>query len=472
MPFNSAPFFVFFAVVAAVYYCLRGTLRRAFLLLASYVFYMSWSPSYGLLLLATTASVYLAARVIAWSRVRSARLALLVCGMAVPFGLLTYFKYGAVLLSDASILLPLGLSFYAFQSVSYLLDVYDGRIPAERHFGLLALYISFFPLLTAGPIERAGKLIPQLAADAELDCGRIASGLKLILCGLFKKIVIADTVAVFVSAAYGDPDRYRGLPILLATMLSRYQIFCDFSGYTDIAIGCARILGIDLSQNFRRPFFASSPSDFWRRMHITLVGWFRDYVLFPMSRRFSSPWQIRCNIVLVFFLVGLWHGPTTGYILWGLLHGLILVGENLTVGPRRRLAAAVGLTRWPGFHRALQSVFTFFLLCLPTVLARSGSWAGFRRIGSGLCAGTSAGFLNAPAFRGFFSAQQDVVQFIAALVMIAAMECVHGLQARTPIEPWLARKPWPLRWAVYYLLVLALILFGNFNAKTFYYFQF
>ena len=294
-------------------------------------------PRYILLLMATTLISYIAGLIMGMnksSRVKTACLAISIIG---SLGLLVVFKYSMFLnystkmicaffgmpytIPAFSILLPVGISFYTFQSLSYSIDVYRGQRKPETHLGIYAVYISFFPQLVAGPIERSTTLLPQFHKKSEFDYNRIVMGLQLMLWGVFKKIAIADRLSVVVNQVYGDPTQYHGIALIIATYFFTIQIYCDFSGYSDIAIGAAQVIGFDLMQNFRRPYFAQSIREFWQRWHISLSTWFRDYFYFPLGGNRVSRMRRVINILAVFMLSGLWHGANWSFFIWGALHG-------------------------------------------------------------------------------------------------------------------------------------------------------
>ena len=356
MLFNSLEYFIFFPLVVLGFFLLPGRLRWLFLLAASYFFYMSWKPSYAILILITTISTFYLAKGMAGAepRGRGWRLWL---GLFLNFGILVVYKYAnfagqnlnalfgwlslPIQVPAYDIVLPVGISFYTFQAIGYLLDVFHQREKAEPSLSRYALYVSFFPQLVAGPIERAGRLIPQLGGPARFDYFSAVSGLKLIAWGLFKKLVIADRLAALVNPIYADPTQWDPATLLLATYAFTFQIYCDFSGYSDIAIGSAQVMGIDLMTNFDRPYAATGIRQFWRRWHISLSTWFRDYLYFPLGGNRTSPYRMYYNIMVVFLVCGLWHGAAWTFVVWGGLHGLLLVGSHVGRPLRDRLAA------WP-----------------------------------------------------------------------------------------------------------------------------
>ena len=373
MNFNSLEFLVFFPAVFALHWILPHRFRWALLLAASWLFYFWWNPWTGLLLVGTTLVSWLCAGGIARTEKAAARRAWLILALAASLGCLGIFKYTGFFASIAGlelslrIILPVGISFYTFQTLSYVIDVYRGTVKPERHFGYYALFVSFFPQLVAGPIERPENLLPQLRAQRPFSTENLAAGGWLLLEGYFKKIVIADSLAPFVDRVYGAPGEALGPEIALATALFGVQIYCDFSGYSDIARGAAKLLGIDLMENFRRPYGAKTVREFWQRWHISLTSWFTDYVYIPLGgSRKGLPRQV-FNILIVFLLSGLWHGAGWTFVLWGLIHGLYQAGSVLL---ERR---GGGLPKENGGLDLLARVRTFLLVTFPWLFFRAAS---------------------------------------------------------------------------------------------------
>jgi len=344
MLFNSFEYFFFFAAVLAIYFLLPVKPRWPILLIASYIFYMGWKPLFVFLLIFSTIVDYVGGRIIGASTSKTMRRAALIGSVSINVSLLAFFKYynffagNVTAISHAmgsdfqlvylNIILPVGISFYTFQSLSYTFDVYSLKLPAERNFLRYALYVAFFPQLEAGPIERAARLVPQVQKDKFANPQRFSDGLWLIGFGLFKKMCISDLISPVVNGVYTQPTHFNGSYLIIATLLFALQIYCDFSGYSDIAIGSAKMLGFDLMINFRQPYFARSLTEFWRRWHISLSTWFRDYVYFPLGgSRGALLFSLR-NIMIVFVLSGIWHGAAWTFLIWGILHGVILCAER------------------------------------------------------------------------------------------------------------------------------------------------
>lgn len=373
MNFNSPEFLVFFPVVFVLHWLLPHRCRWALLLAASWLFYFWWNPWTGFLLVGVTLMSWLCAGGIARARSKRTRKALLIMALAVCLGCLAVFKYAGFFISITGgslafqIILPVGISFYTFQTLSYVIDVYRGNVETERHFGYYALFVSFFPQLVAGPIERPERLLPQLRGERTFSLSDLSAGGWLLLEGYFKKIVIADSLAPCVDRVYAAPGEALGPETVLATVLFGIQIYCDFSGYSDIARGAAKLLGIELMENFRRPYAAKTVREFWRRWHISLTSWFIDYVYVPLGGSRRGLPQQAVNILIVFLLSGLWHGAGWTFVVWGLIHGLYRAGGVLL---ERRRAAPAGAGGGMG---ALARVRTFLLVSFPWLFFRAAS---------------------------------------------------------------------------------------------------
>ncbi len=348
MIFNSVPYLIFFPVAALVYFVLPGKVQNYWLLVASFFFYMNWNPVYGLLLLASILITYLASILI---EKKIAAKGALVFSLVSNLGLLAAFKYSAFFVVNANallgrfwtlqlpvpeIVLPVGISFYVFQALGYTMDVYHGREKAERNFFRYALFVSFFPQLVAGPIERSKNLLPQFQTVHRFDADRVRSGLLTMLWGLFLKIVIADRIALIVTEVFGDYLSYNGAQMFLASLLFTLQIYCDFGGYSYIAIGSAKVLGFTLMDNFRSPLLSSSVREFWKRWHISLTTWFTDYLYIPLGGNRKGTTRRLVNVMIVFLVSGLWHGADWTYVLWGGLNGLYLVAGHVWDEMKRR----------------------------------------------------------------------------------------------------------------------------------------
>ena len=391
MLFNSWQFAIYFIVVTAAYFALPYRARWVLLLAASCYFYMAFIPVYILILLFTILIDYGAGILIENTQGKQRRF-YLIGSIIANVGVLAIFKYFNFLngnfaalasaigwnypVENLAIILPIGLSFHTFQSLSYTIEVYRGRHKAERHLGLFALYVMFYPQLVAGPIERPQNVLPQFHEQHDFDYDRVTSGLKLMAWGLFKKVVIADRLAVVVNAVYGDPSSHTSFALIMATYFFAYQIYCDFSGYSDIALGAARVMGFRLMENFNQPYLSQSVSEFWRRWHISLSTWFRDYLYIPLGGNRVAKWRWYLNTMIVFMVSGLWHGASWNFVIWGALHGIYIVGAVLIGGLLSRTVSVPrsGPLAWAS--RAFNTLLTFHLVAFAWIFFRSPTLDG------------------------------------------------------------------------------------------------
>jgi D-alanyl-lipoteichoic acid acyltransferase DltB (MBOAT superfamily) len=370
------------------------------------------------------------------------------------------------------LILPIGLSFHTFQSLSYVIEVYRGNFKAEHHFGIYALYVMFYPQLVAGPIERPGNLIPQFYEEHLYEDQRVMDGLKLMIWGFFKKVVIADKVAMIVERVYNDPTQFTGIPLIAAALFFGIQVYCDFSGYSDIAIGAAQVMGFRLRDNFNRPFHSTSMTEFWRRWHMSLMSWFRDYVYIPLGGNRAGKWRWYYNIFFTFTLSGLWHGAGWGYVLWGSLNGCYLIISDWTKNLRKKGIQGLRLDRFPKFHRGLQIAFTFLLFCFTLIIFRSKSLSDsfyvITHLGAGL--GSYEGFKM--SMRTLYNLSFDRYQLMFMLFSIGVMVLIERIEPLRDMRQMFSKKPILFRWAMYYFIILFLIFFGEYNDQAFIYFQF
>jgi len=477
MLFNSYQYALFLCLATAGYFLLPHRARIWLLLVASYAFYMIWRWQYGFLLLGVTLMNYLSALRIACASGRCVQkiwLSVAVTGSLGALGLFKYFNFFNDALRHLAgisgisygvpalhMILPVGISFFTFQALGYTIDVYRGTCPAERHLGRFCLYVAFFPQLVAGPIERAGNLLAQLNRHNRFDLDRLLAGAKLIVWGLFKKMVIADNLAVYVNRVYETPSDYSGATLLLATYFFAFQIYCDFSGYSDIAIGSARILGYDLMQNFRLPYLATGIRDFWKRWHISLSSWFSDYVYRPLGGNRVSGTRWIVNIMVVFLVSGLWHGADWTFVAWGGLHGIYYL---LEAAGRRIRKAYLNVTLLPaGLSQSLKVLVTFHLVLLAWVFFRASSLQDAFLIVGRILTDVGGRLYPGPS---------QLATFVCIL-MIALLLGVQILQKKgwVVLHAGPARLPRVVRWGGYLAMLHALALLGR-SANQFIYFQF
>ncbi len=352
MTFNSLHFLIFLPIVIVLYYVVPHKFRWVILLVASYYAYMSWNPWLIFLILATTIVSYLSGLFMPKVNNPKGKKALLIVTIIVCLGILVFFKYFNFLLGSVisflnlfrlnissvalDIILPVGISFYTFQTLSYVIDVYKGKFEPEKHFGYFALYVSFFPQLVAGPIERPDKLIPQLKEFHKLDANNLLAGLQLLLIGFFRKCVVADFLGLFVNNVFGDIASANAFAILVAGGLFMVQLYCDFAGYSEIAAGASKMMGIELSKNFDKPFTATTIQKMMRRWHMTLTGWFTDYVYIPLGGNRKGKLRQILNVFIVYILCGLWHGANWTYVFWGVYMWFFMFIESILKKPVRK----------------------------------------------------------------------------------------------------------------------------------------
>lgn len=485
MLFNSIEFLIFLPIVVILYFACPYRYRWILLLAASYYFYAAWKLEYLVLIIISTLISYLAAIQLHKPEHQAKRTLFLLIGVCTNLGILFAFKYFNFvndsvrsvfnqfnLVYDVpmfQVLLPVGISFYTFQTLGYLIDVYRGKLPPEHHLGRFALFVSFFPQLVAGPIERATNLLPQFYEKFDFDEARVTSGLRLMLWGMFKKVVIADRLGLYVNTVYNNPADWQGWPVLVATYFFAVQIYCDFSGYSDIAIGAARVMGFDLMENFRRPYLAQSPSEFWRRWHISLSTWFRDYLYIPLGgNRVPIPrWYL--NLLIVFLISGLWHGAAWTFVVWGGLHGLYMAVDMATRGLREKLAGRLGLGQRPVVRAVLNGVVTFNLVCLAWIFFRANSVADAFLLLDNLFPLTNFAAISVPWTAVAVDPAQETALSLALILLLMGVHLAQEQQWQTSL---LIRRPFWFRWAAYLGLGLAILNLGITEEVPFIYFQF
>jgi D-alanyl-lipoteichoic acid acyltransferase DltB (MBOAT superfamily) len=367
-----------------------------------------------------------------------------------------------------NLILPIGLSFHTLQSLSYVIEVYRGRQKAEHHLGIYALYVMFYPQLVAGPIERPYHLIPQLREKHDIDYQRIADALKLMAWGMFKKVVIADRLAVLVDQVYGDVRGYQGPELILATVLFAVQIYCDFSGYCDIAVGSAKAMGYRLTNNFNFPFFSRSMAEYWRRWNITFFSWVRDYIYAPLSRSRYLRAKRGMNIFIAFLFSGLWHGAGWTYVCWGALNGAYIIFSRQTRTAREKIYTAIGLNRDNIFLKSWQIAVSFSLFCFAAVFFRAKNLKEAFYIIGQLPHGWGQGFIK----NGYLSLGFDKGWWALSAEGVAALFLMDLLQQNAGGQFVFAKDPVWVRWAYYYGLALAMIFWGQYGRNQFIYFQF
>lgn len=476
MLFNSVEFVIFIAIVLPIYALLRGQALRAFLVTASYIFYGWANPFYCFLLLASTILDFNVGRALYRADKERTRRQLLFLSLAGNLGLLGIFKYSGFFVKSVNdiasvvgfdlglippeIILPVGISFYTFQTLSYTIDIYQGKMQPTDDFLSFALFVAFFPQLVAGPIERARDLLPQLKRKQTTTGDDAIVGVTRILWGMMKKVVIADNIAIFVNQIYGPLfEGASNIELVMATWLFAFQIYFDFSAYSDIAIGLARLMGIRLHENFRHPYISRNVAEFWRRWHISLSTWLRDYLYFPLGGSRKGMTRTVINVVIVFFLGGLWHGADTKFIIWGLWIGMAIGLYNLVAG---YLNIKHDWQRRFYIHDIIGIVFTFQVIAVSWVFFRASSMEQAMLIFGRLLSVDMWAISGAWESYAFSLAQRW-------LIFLALAHLIRGIGLTKPLQrirhPYLISVFWGI------LLTVMLVFYAN-TSETFIYFQF
>lgn len=472
MVFNSIEFAIFLPIVVLLFYLLPQRARWFMLLAASCVFYMWFVPKYILILLVTIVIDYLAGILIERNADRSKRKkTFMIISIVSTLTVLFVFKYLGFVTENltrlcasfgmetdlvVNIILPIGLSFHTFQSMSYVIEVYRGNQKAERHFGYYSLYVMFFPQLVTGPIERPGNLLRQLHEEKRFDYDNISKGMRLILFGLFIKMVVADNLASYVDEIYADPSAYNAWSIMLGAVFYSFQIYCDFFGYSTIALGSAKLMGFDISDNFRSPYLSRSIAEFWHRWHISLSTWFRDYVYIPLggSRVKFARWAF--NILVVFVLSGIWHGAAWTFLFWGFAHGLLHVIEKALKKNVKSLEPKTKVGRWS--IDLFNMAKTFILVTLFWVMFRSSDFAQMKE-------------MFVAMFSNFGVEQQLTIDWHIWLYL-GLFIMSDLVLANSRFDRWCDGKPAVVRWLIYAVLIFMIVVCSSVNNFPFIYFQF
>lgn len=479
MLFNSFSFALFLPVVFILYWTLPHKCRWVLMLMASYYFYMSWNVKYVFLILFTTVVSYWAARLLEKQESKKKKKWILAGTAVLCLGILFFFKYfnfvsesATALLSVFTIkmnplvlnlLLPVGISFYTFQTLSYVIDVYKGDVPSEHHFGYYATFISFFPQLVAGPIERTSNLLPQIKAEHRFDYDQATYGLKLMAWGYFKKIVIADMLSKYVSKVYDAPQRFQGFALVLATVFFTIQIYCDFSGYSDIAIGTAKLLGMNLMTNFKSPYFSASIKEFWSRWHISLSTWFRDYVYIPLGGNRVGKVKHSLNLMITFLVSGLWHGANWTFVVWGGIHGAAQIVENAFMPKKEE--KSTGIARWIRIFIVFAFVAFAWIFFVSNSIRDAAYVIGhlFDNILSPIA------YLHS----GFADIGMTKWMFAEGVFLVVIMGVFDFFSLKMDVIAELGRKNLVVRWMAYICLGLIIVFLSQKGvAAEFVYFQF
>lgn len=484
MLFNSLTFAMFFVIVTLLYFILPYKLRMGMLLAASCYFYMYFVPRYMIILASVILIDYTAGILIENAEGTRRRMFLLV-SIFTNIGLLFVFKYFNFFNSNIaalarllhwnypikgfSLILPIGLSFHTFQSLSYVIEVYRGKQRSERKLLIYALYVMFYPQLVAGPIERPQNILHQLHEKHGFSWDRLLLGLRIMLWGFFKKMVVADRLAIYVDKVYHAPEHHNSLTLMVATMFFAIQIYCDFSGYSEIAIGAAKIMGINLMENFRQPYFSKSISEFWRRWHISLSTWFKDYLYIPLGGSRVPKWRRDLNLFITFAVSGLWHGASFTFIIWGSLNGIYLVIENHTRPFANRCRDTFERFGIGVLYTILKTIATFILICITWIFFRAKSLSQAKLVIKRIAQ------LNGLTQWQSLLHVTTSTEFYLCLVLILFLFLVDYVNTRQGLWEALAVRNRAVRLSFYYILIFAIIILGVYDVgtkTTFIYFQF
>lgn len=493
MNFNSLEFLIFFPVVCLLYYYIPHRLRYIFLLICSYFFYMCWNPQYALLMLTSTAITYVSGLLLDGAEKRKAKRSkklVVALSFLSNLSILFFFKYFNFTMDSIAwvmeqmnitfhqpvfdVILPVGISFYTFQALSYTMDVYRGDIYAERNFFKYALFVSFFPQLVAGPIERSKNLLIQINERHVFDSENVKQGLLLMIYGFFQKVVLAEYLAMAVNNVYNTYTERTGFQLLAASILFAFQIYCDFGSYSNIAIGAAKVMGFRLMENFNTPYFAVSVADFWRRWHISLSTWFRDYLYIPLGGSRKGPVRKQINRMIVFFVSGLWHGASWNYVIWGCLNGIFQVIGDIFRPLREWVMDRLHIDRKAFSHRLLQILITFVLIDFTWIFFRATGDQSIEIIGRILGQYDGAWFTwgDNLAVMGLTVQTRNVLVVSMGILLIADLCRYHEIN----LIQWLTGQGIWFRWLVYFAAVFGVLVFGvygpGYDPSQFIYFQF
>ncbi len=503
MLFNSLNFMVFFPIVVLIYFLFPHKIRYIWLLFTSYFFYMCWNPTYALLLLASTLISYFSALMLEGTKIlfkgdsdQEARKRKVAMDIVVAFsfvtnlGILFFFKYFEFAVSSINvilgnmhvqliqpgfdIILPVGISFYIFQALSYTMDVYRGEVEVEKNVFRYAVFVSFFPQLVAGPIERSTNLLHQFRERKYFDYLRIRDGILLMLWGLFQKIVLADRIAVLVDQVFDYYSYYSGLYMVVAAVLFAFQVYCDFAGYSNIAIGTAQVMGFDLMKNFDCPYFSRSVTEFWRRWHISLSTWFRDYLYIPLGGNRKGKKRKYINLMIVFLCSGLWHGANWTYVIWGGLNGLYQVIGQITKGLKKRINDCLGIKQEVFSAHFLQMIITFILIDFAWIFFRAPSLEDAIGYIGRMFSEFNPWILFDGSLYNLGLSQIEFKIGIFAIVLLLLVDILH--YKHFEIRKFLGEQQVWFRWCIYVVAVCILLIFGTYgseyDASQFIYFQF
>lgn len=482
MTFVSGEFFLFFPIIVIIYFAIPHKFRWIWLLIGSYYFYMCWNPKYIILIGTTTIITYITGLLIESSgnikdEKKSLNIKRLLVFLSVTsnLGILFLFKYYSfftnslirlfsyfhIALNVPSFdhMIPVGISFYTFQALSYTIDVYRKDVKAEKNFGKYALYISFFPQLLAGPIAKAKNSLYKFEEKHYFDYERVKDGLLLMLWGYFQKTMVADKIAQLVNTVYDAPEKYKGFEIVIATVFYAFQIYCDFSSYSNIATGAAEVMGFSLPRNFERPYFSKSIKEFWRRWHMSLTSWFKDYLYFPLGGSRCSKARNYFNVAVVFLTSGLWHGSNFTFAAWGLLHGIYYILESILKPVKKKLTQAFNINTDAYGYKVVQVLTTFVLVDFAWLFFRANSFRNALLLIKNMISFNPEIFIDGSLFK----LGLRPLDFLAAMIGIIIVIIADLLQRRVNIRNELSKRNMAFRWLVYMMSVLCILIFGTYG---------
>ncbi len=498
MLFNSYEFLLFFPIVTLIYFLIPHKVRYIWLLIASYFFYMCWNAKYALILLFSTFVTYMSGLLIDKAEVKIQdekkrkryKKLFVALSFILNLSILFTFKYfdfavdninkvlahmNMQLLSPAfDVILPVGISFYIFQALSYTMDVYRKDVKVEKNFLRYALFVSFFPQLVAGPIERSSNLLKQMYEKHKFDFARAKDGIILMLWGMFQKIVIADRIAIVVDTIFNNFPKYGGAYIIVGAVLFAFQIYCDFAGYSLIAKGAAKVMGFELMENFNSPYMAMSVAEFWRRWHISLSTWFRDYLYIPLGGNKKGKIRKYINIMIVFLVSGLWHGANWSYVVWGGLNGLFQVIGDLTKNLREKAVKLLHLNRDSASNKIWRILCTFTLVDLTWIFFRaSGCKVALKMIKSIFTTYNPWILFDGSLYK--LGIDEKSFRFMIISILILIIVDFVKWKGKT-IRDWVQKQELWFRWTFYIVLIFTILIFGiwgsGYEESAFIYFQF
>ena len=500
MLFNSVQFLLFFPVVSLIYFAIPHKIKWIWLLLASYYFYMCWNPKYALLMFTSTFITWLSGIAIGKciekesvyppKKIKMLKNITVAVSFISNLSILFFFKYFDFAIDNINhvlsslnlqllnpsfdVILPVGISFYTFQALGYTMDVYREELPPEKNLFRYMLFVSFFPQLVAGPIERSTNLLHQLKEKHKFNLDNVKNGLLLMFWGYFQKLVIADRAAIAVNSVYNNYTEFGGVEIAIATVLFALQIYCDFSSYTDIARGAAQVMGFKLMDNFQQPYFSRSIAEFWRKWHISLSGWFKDYLYIPLGGNKKGKIRKYFNIMIVFLTSGLWHGASWNFVIWGALHGAYQIAGDATKTLRERICSVLSIKRTSHAHHFFQRVVTFILVCFGWIFFRANSMDDAVNMIKTLFTNWNPWILTDGSLFAIGLDGYQIFVVLASVLVLFSVSCVHyyGRNLRSAIMGTNIFA----RWTIIFVMIFAILIFGiygpGYDESQFIYFQF